>query len=84
MFAAESKYFTMAYIEDKYTEQDYFEYVMRLKYSEAIDLLRFIGKENNLNIHTSDGFIKGMTIYAGITQRMNQQLLQAGLHLNIK
>jgi len=84
MFADESKYFTMAYIEDKYTEQDYFEYVMRLKYSEAIDLLRFIGKENNLNIHTADGFIKGMTIYAGITQRMNQQLLQAGLHVNIK
>ena len=84
MFVAESKYFTMAYINDKYTEQDYFEYVMSLKYSEAIDLLRFIGKEHNLNINKIDGFISGMTIYAGIVQRMNLQLLQAGISYNIK
>jgi len=74
----------MAYIKDKYTENDYFEYVMSLKYSEAIEMLTFIGKEHNLNINKVDGFIQGMTIYAGIVQRMNRQLLQAGLTFNLK
>lgn len=69
----------MAYIKDTHTEEDYFHYVMNLRYSEAIELLTFIGKENNLDIRTVGGFIKGMTIYAGIVQRMNSELLQSGL-----
>jgi len=74
----------MAYIKDTYTSDDYFEYVMSLKYSEAIEMLTFIGKENNLKINTANGFITGMTIYAGIVQRMNQQLLQAGITFKLK
>lgn len=74
----------MAYIKDTYTSDDYFEYVMSLKYSEAIEMLRFIGKENNLNINTAHGFVAGMTIYAGIVQRMNRQLLQAGITFKLK
>ncbi len=74
----------MAYIKDKYTSDDYFEYVMSLKYSEAIEMLTWIGKQNNLNINTTKGFISGMTIYAGIVQSMNKQLLQAGITFNLK
>jgi len=77
-------FFTMAYIKDKYTSDDYFEYVMSLKYSEAIEMLTWIGKQNNLNINTAKGFISGMTIYAGIVQSMNKQLLQAGITFNLK
>ena len=74
----------MAYIKDKYTADDYFEYVMSLKYSEAIEMLTWIGKTNNLNINTANGFLTGMTIYAGIVQRMNNQLLQAGIGFKLK
>jgi len=68
----------------QYTNEDYFEYVMSLKYSEAIEMLTWIGKTRHINIHTAHGFIKGMTIYAGIVQRMNNQLLEAGLTFKIK
>lgn len=74
----------MAYTKDRYTSDDYFEYVMSLKYSEAIEMLTCIGKEHKLNINTASGFIKGMTIYAGVVQRMNQQLIDAGMTFKIK
>lgn len=74
----------MAYIKNKLTEEDYFNYVINLKYSEAIELLTLIGEEKNIDINKADGFIKGMCIYAGIIQRMNNTLLESGLQLKIK
>ena len=66
----------MAYTKDRYTSDDYFEYVMSLKYSEAIEMLTCIGKEHKLNINTASGFIKGMKMI--ISKPIEMVIIQNG------
>ena len=45
----------MAYKKtQRYTNDDYFNYVMSLKYSEAIEMLNWIGKTYNINVNNYD------------------------------
>ena len=76
----------MAYNKNtqEYTNEDYFNYVMSQKYSEAIEMLSWIGHTYNIKTNTSHGFVKGMTVYAGIIKGLNEQLIEAGLTFKIK